>query len=205
MHTLGPPLEGAALANRIAGRELTGEHRWDEVWDGEWFMPPSPNRRHQDLESALEDYLRRRWARPRGGKVYHQINVAPPGGWPERNFRIPDLVLLTPARFEIDKDEYFEGAPEVVVEIHSPGHQAHSKLPFYAALGVPEAWVIDRDSRHPEIFRLEGTAYAPAAHDADGWVFSNATGIELRADAARGKLSMRLRGDEATREELPED
>jgi Uma2 family endonuclease len=60
--------------------------------------------------------------------------VAPPGGWPD-NHRIPDLVLLTPARFAIDRNEYFEGAPDVVVEIRSPGDESYEKRDFYAALG----------------------------------------------------------------------
>ena len=40
--------------------------------------------------------------------------------WPN-NYRIPDLVLLTPERFDIDCNEYFDGGPDAVVEIRSPG------------------------------------------------------------------------------------
>jgi Uma2 family endonuclease len=187
----------------LAWRKRTGADMWDEMWEGVLHMAPMPNREHQDLEWAMETYLRLRWARPQGTRVYHNINVASPGGWPN-NYRIPDLVLLTPERFGIDRNEYFEGAPEVVVEIRSPGDESYDKLEFYAQLGVPEVWIIDRDRKTPEIHTLRAGHYTPQATGADGWVLSPVTGIELRAGSP-GKLAMRLAGDESTREDLPED
>jgi Uma2 family endonuclease len=193
-----------ALPDVLAMRKRTGADQWDEVWEGVLHMPPAPNRFHQDLEGSLETYLRFRWARPRGAKVYHQINLAAPGGWPEKNYRIPDLLLLTPERFSIDHNEYFEGAPDVVVEIHSPGDEAYEKLPFYAALGVPEAWIIDRDTKEPEIYLLKRGQYKKQSAAKSGWVRSPGTGIELRVGLP-GKLAVRLAGDDTTREDLPED
>lgn len=72
------------------------------------------------MRAVMPEVPRLRRARPHGAKVYHQINLCPPGGWPD-NYRIPDLVLLTPARFSIDRNAYFEGASDAVVEICSPG------------------------------------------------------------------------------------
>ena len=187
----------------LAWRKRTGADRRDEMWEGVLHMAPSPNREHQDLEGTMETYLRLRWARPRGARVYHQINVCPPGGWPN-NYRIPDLVLLTPARFAIDHNEYFEGAPDVVVELRSPGDESYEKLGFYASLGVPEVWIIQRDSKEPEIYTLQGNDYVLQPANTAGWVLSAVTGIELRAGVP-GKLAMRLAGDESTREDLPED
>ena len=77
----------------LAWRKRTGADRWDEMWEGVLHMPPMPNSGQQDLEWALETFLRTRWARRLGAKVFHQINVASPGGWPD-DWRIPDLVLL---------------------------------------------------------------------------------------------------------------
>jgi Uma2 family endonuclease len=173
------------------------------MWEGVLHMPPMPNREHQELEWALETYLRLRWARPRKAKVYHNINVASPGRWPN-DYRIPDLVLVSPERFGIDRNEYFEGAPDVVVEIRSPGDETYEKLQFYAQLGVPGAWVIDRDNKTPEIYVLHAGRYERRAADADGWVRSPLTRIELRIGKP-GKLAIRLAGDEGTCEDLPED
>ncbi|MCZ6795223.1 MAG: Uma2 family endonuclease, partial [Planctomycetota bacterium] len=103
----------------LAWRSRTGADRWDENWEGVLHMPPMPNRDHQNFEWSLETYLRLRWARPQGCKVFHQINLSSLGGWPD-DYRIPDLVLLTPDRFDVDRNEYFEGPPSAVVEIRSP-------------------------------------------------------------------------------------
>ncbi|HZV05493.1 MAG TPA: Uma2 family endonuclease [Gemmataceae bacterium] len=183
-------------------RKKTGADQWDEMWDGVLHMPPAPNRGHQDLEFCLESYLRSYWAPTCEGKVYHQINVAAIGGWPD-NYRIPDLVLLLPQRFAIDRNEYFEGAPDVVVEIHSPGDEAYEKLPFYGDLGVPEVWIIHRDTREPEIHVLKRNRYKKQPASAQGWIRSPHLKIEMAG--ANGKLAVRLAGDDSTRQELPLD
>jgi Uma2 family endonuclease len=183
-------------------RKKTGADQWDEMWEGVLHMPPAPNRGHQDLEGSLESYLRFYWAPTCQGKVYHQINLAAIGGWPD-NYRIPDLVLLLPQRFAIDRNEYFEGPPDVVVEIHSPGDEAYEKLPFYRDLGVPEVWIIHRDTREPEIYVLKRNRYKKQSATAHGWVRSPHLRIEMAS--AKGKLAVRLTGDDATRQDLPPD
>jgi Uma2 family endonuclease len=187
----------------LAWRKRTGADMWDEMWEGVLHMAPAPNRAHQDFEGALETYLRLHWARPHGHRVYHNVNLALPGGWPD-DYRIPDLLLLTPARFGIDHNEYFEGAPDVVVEIRSPGDESYEKLTFYAQLGVPEVWLIDRDSKSPTIHVLQAGAYVLQTANVEGWFLSAATGIELQVGRP-GKLVLRLAGDDSTREEVPED
>jgi Uma2 family endonuclease len=183
-------------------RKRTGADRRDEMWEGVLHVPPMPNRSHQDLEGGMEAFLRRHLKR-RKIKVYHQINLTSPRGWPN-NYRIPDLLLVGPARAAIDFDEYFEGAPDVVVEIQSPGDETEGKIPFYASLGVPEVWVIHRDTKEPRVLLLKGGLYEPQPPGAGGWVVSPFAGIEMRA-AATGKLALRVVGYETTVEELPED
>jgi hypothetical protein len=55
----------------LAWRKHTGADQWDEMWDGVLHMVPCPNCDHQDLEGALETWLRTWWAARTGGKVYH--------------------------------------------------------------------------------------------------------------------------------------
>jgi Uma2 family endonuclease len=190
-------------ADVLAFRKRTGLDQYDEMWDGVLHMPSAPNREHQDLEGALETYLRIFWGPPRQAKVYHQINVAPVGGWPD-NYRIPDLIMLLPERFAIDLDTYFEGAPTAVVEIHSPGDEAYDKLPFYARLGVPEVWIIHRDTREPEIHVLRGSKYRKQRANGAGWIKGPQTQVELM-QARPGRLAVRIGGDDSTRRELPEE
>ena len=182
-------------------RKRTGADRYDEMWNGVLHIMPSPNNEHQDLEGSLESYLRLHWARPQGAKVYHQVNLSPVGGWPD-DYRIPDLLLLTRANARLNRREYFEGAVDAVVEIHSPDDETYEKLPFYEELGVPEAWVIHRDTKEPEVYLLKSGRYRKQRL-AGGWMRSPLTGMETRADG-RGKLVIRRAGDDASRAELPE-
>ncbi len=187
----------------VQWRKRTGADQWDEMWEGVLHMPPSPSRSHQELEGTLETWLRIHWARPRGNKVFHQINVAAIGGWQD-DYRIPDLVLLTPDRFHIDRNEYFEGAPTAVVEIHGPGDEAYGKLSFYAKLGVPETWIIHRDTRVPEVYLLKGGHYEKQPARTDAWIQSPATGIELRAESGP-KLAVRIIGNPESLRLLPDE
>lgn len=163
-----------------------------------------PNTMHQDFEGALAAYLRYEWARPLGSRVYQQINLCPPNepDW-TLNYRVPDILLLTPAQFGIDQGTHFAGAPLVVVEIHSPGDETYEKFPFYAGLGVPEVWVFDRDSRAPEIHVLAAGSYQLQPPGADGWHRSQAAGVEFR-QTQPARVWVRIGGDDATAEELPE-
>lgn len=181
-------------------RRRTGAEQWDEMWEGVLHMAPSPNREHQDFEFELEAWLRRNWAEPNNCRVYHQINVAEPGTWPN-NYRVPDLVLLTPARFDIDRNEYFEGGPEGVVEIRSPDDETYEKFDFYAKVNVLEVWVIDRDSRRPEIYRLKDGSYQRCEPDLDGWVRSGLCDAELRL--AGDELEIRIVGKDESKATLP--
>ena len=182
-------------------RKQTGADRWDEMWEGVLHMAPVPNRSHQDFQWALETWLRNHWGEPGANRVYHEINVASVGGWPD-DYRVPDLVLLTPDRFDIDHNEYFEGAPAVVVEIRSPDDESYEKLPFYAKLGVPEVWVIDRDRRTPEVYVLASGDYAEQTPDKEGWVASALCGIQMRSDPS-GRLEIQLAANPQTRRLLP--
>jgi Uma2 family endonuclease len=179
------------------------EDRWDEMWDGVLHMPPLPNLEQQELEGSLETYLRQRWAPGRKAKVYHQVVVAPANGWPN-NYRVPDLVLLLPEGLAIDRQQYLEGGPDAVIEIQSPGDESYEKLPFYAAVGVSEVWIIQRDTKEPEIHLLKRGRYKELTVQTDGWLRSPATGLEMRVGRP-GKLAVRLEGDEASRQELPPD
>ncbi len=185
----------------VALRKRTGADRWDEMWEGILHMGPAPNLEHQGFRAALGDYLRHRWARPMRGTVYEEVNVATVGGWPD-DYRIPDLALVTPRSAAAPRGEYLEGAPDVVIEIESPGDESREKLGFYAALGVPEVWIIHRDKKTPEVHVLTRGRYRKKSAGRDGWIASAVTGLELRPGKA-GKLAIRLAGDDSTREDLP--
>lgn len=181
--------------------------QWDEMWNGVLHMPPMANRLHQNIAKELMIYLDRHWEKPGRGRVNQEVNLTTPedeAAW-TLNYRIPDLVLLDPPRFGIDKIEYMVGAPLVVVEIASPGDETYDKFPFYACLGVPEVWVVHRDSRTPEIHILSpARTYHLTTPGDGGWLRSPGTGVEFR-QTQPGKLCIRIGGDESTAAELPEN
>jgi Uma2 family endonuclease len=187
-------------------RKNSDAAQWDEMWDGVLHMPPMPNGMHQDFALDLASYLKRHWAKPRGGRVRQEVNLTAPEDedhW-THNYRIPDLVLVDRVRLGIDKNEYMAGAPLVVVEIKSPGDETYDKFPFYAGLGVSEVWVFDRDTRTPELYSLgPGPAYQPIPASPDGWVRSPASGVEFRPGGPR-QVTARIAGDDRTTAELPD-
>lgn len=174
----------------LAWRRRTGADAFDETWEGVLHMTPCPSRSHQDLVAELLLWLRKHWADPHASRVHLQLNVAEAGAWPD-NYRIPDLVLLTPQRFAIDRDLYLDGGPDVVVEVRSPNDETYEKLAFYAKVGVREAWVVDRDTKRPEVYELRDGELRPVATAADGWLSSAATGVQLRV-SPEGKLRLRV-------------
>ncbi|MFO7903268.1 MAG: Uma2 family endonuclease [Pirellulaceae bacterium] len=182
-------------------RRRTGADRYDEMWNGDLHMAPTPNRDHQELAGHLWNWLREHCTQPGGNRVDPPRNVASVGGWP-RDFRIPDVVLLTPDRLELDRNEYIEGPPAVVVEVRSPGDETYEKLSFYAALGVPEVWIVDRDSKQPQVHVLGEGDYTLQPADAHGWTPSPATAVRLRPEG--GKLAVQLGDDGGTKRLLPE-
>jgi Uma2 family endonuclease len=198
MSTVTPDL----LSQDPAWRRRTGNDKFDEMWEGVLHMTPAPKRSHQNFQWTLETWLRSFWTSPAGNRVFHDVNITSRGGWPD-DYRVPDLVLLTSDCRAVDYDTYIEGAPTVVVEIRSPGDEAMEKLPFYARLGVPEVWLIDRDTRQPEVLVLQAGQYRQQMPATDGWLESAATGVRLRGEGDN-RLAMQLAGNDATRQLLPE-
>jgi Uma2 family endonuclease len=185
----------------LALRKRTGADQWDEMWEGVLHMTPAPNFDHQQFQCALTTWLETHWAQPNGHLVCPQVNVAAVGGWPD-DYRIPDVVLLGKDRFHINHNEYLEGPPTAVVEIHSPGDEAYEKLDFYADLGVPEVWIIDRDAKTPAVYLLRAGRYDELSPDDDGWLHSPATGARMRVEAGP-RLGIQMGDDASTHRLLP--
>lgn len=76
--------------------------------------------------------------------------------------RVPDLLFVSRRQLGSIRSTYFDGAPELVIEIVSPDSEARDwreKYLEYQAAGVREYWVIDPNSEHMEVYRLVGKAY----------------------------------------------
>jgi len=128
-----------------------------ELIDGEHFVTPSPNTRHQTISGSLYGLLWT-WLRGRGlGRLF-----CAPFDVVFSNFDVvePDLLFVSKAReSEVLTKAHVRGAPNLVVEIGSPSTRQRDetiKRRLYERFGVGEYWVID-----PELGRI--AVYRPGA------------------------------------------
>ncbi|MGN6694741.1 MAG: Uma2 family endonuclease [Aquihabitans sp.] len=126
----------------LAERKRRGLDRYDEVWNGVLHMNPSPIPRHAHVAVVLFRALDA-LAADAGFSVLWEQNLIPPHepGW--NDYRIPDLIVFGP---DVEADRGIQGAPELVVEIGSPGDESFQKLPFYEEIGAREVLIIERDT-----------------------------------------------------------
>ncbi len=72
--------------------------------------------------------------------------------------RVPDLAVFETSTI-VERDGYIHSAPQLVVEVLSPGNtrrEREEKLGDYAAIGVPEVWVVSPEGQTIEVLYLEG-------------------------------------------------
>jgi Uma2 family endonuclease len=164
----------------LAWRKTTGIHRWDEVWDGVWYMTPAPTFEHQRIIDEMIIFLKPH-LRARGrGLLVARINVLQHAqGW--KNYRIPDLTFVATGREHILHEDGVRAAgPDAVIEIRSPGDDTYEKLSFYAAIGTREVVIVDRETKQVEIRRLAGDDLAMTQPDTDGWLMSETMTVRFR-------------------------
>src|SRR2546421_3132330 len=82
--------QGAAM---IEERKRRGIDRYDEVWEGMYVMPSSPNADHQELVDDLGDILTEVVKRTGRGKKYPGMNISDRHPNWKDNYRIPDIVV----------------------------------------------------------------------------------------------------------------
>jgi Uma2 family endonuclease len=89
-----------------------------------------------------------------------------------------------------------------VIEIRSPEDETYEKLPFYAALGIRDVIVVDRDTKRPEIYRLAGAQYVALQTDADGWLLSETMTVKFGAVDGQPRLRVEDARDPAVHTEI---
>jgi Uma2 family endonuclease len=125
-----------------------------ELIDGEHYVTPSPNTKHQRVSgnlflmigSWLEEH-------PIGRMFYAPYDVV------FSNFDVvePDLLYLSNERMaEVVTPQHVRGAPEIVIEIGSPGTRKRDetiKKRLYERSGVSEYWVLDPELDVVRLYR----------------------------------------------------
>jgi Uma2 family endonuclease len=84
---------------------------------------------------------------------------------------IPDIVFIRHDRLHIVGPKTIDAAPDLVVEILSPGTRQRDltvKRDLYARFGVREYWIVDPDRRTVEVLELVGNSFQPVPLREDG-------------------------------------
>lgn len=133
-----------------------------QVVEGDLIMSPSPTLYHQRIAGRIFYLISTYLAKNRVGEAF----IAPLDVFlTEVNIYQPDVAFVSNQRSSIIKAEGLEGAPDLVVEILSPGTaklDKGSKRKIYARTGVRELWLVDPDAKQIQVFELALDPDTPA-------------------------------------------
>ncbi|MDA8333434.1 MAG: Uma2 family endonuclease [Peptococcaceae bacterium] len=151
--------------------EWGDEDTWAEWVDGEVIVLSPATTFHQKVKIFLVELMGVFARRYQSGDV---LDAPFAVRLPERLRRVrePDIIFVRREQVSRLKKAFFEGGPDVVVEIVSPDSRTRDrrdKYGEYEAAEVGEYWLIDPERRKAEFFRLgaDGRFY-PETLDAQG-------------------------------------
>lgn len=143
------------LEERIrAQRAEWGGDRYDEVWEGTYMMTPLPNLEHGEIQMALGIVFRAALGFSHPAKIYPGVNVSDRADDWTKNYRCPDVAVVFPGSIAQQREAYFLGGPDFVVEITSPYDRSRDKTAFYGQVGVRELLLVDRNPWALELYQL---------------------------------------------------
>ncbi len=134
-----------------------------EIIDGDHYVTPSPNTKHQtvslNLTVLVATYLKHH---PIGAVFTAPFDVV----FSDFSVVEPDLLYISRERANILTDQHVRGAPDLVVEILSPGTRKTdevTKRKLYERFDVQEYWVVDPELETIKVYRRGDGGFARAA------------------------------------------
>jgi len=123
-----------------------------EVINGELIMVAAPNTIHQNIIIKIiyeiEGYLRKQ----KMGKIF----CAPTDiKFNDTNVVQPDILFISQDRLNIITENNIVGAPDLIMEILSPGtayYDLLEKKELYEQCGVKEYWIVDPKKQRVDIY-----------------------------------------------------
>ena len=131
------------------------ENRY-ELMEGELIVSRAPSLTHQRVLGNLLNVFKNYLAQNPAGEVFATPGVI----FDELNSAIPDIAFVSRERGAlIASGERITGAPELMVEIVSPGSENARrdrvvKRQVYGKHGVLEYWIVDPENRTVEVYRV---------------------------------------------------
>jgi Uma2 family endonuclease len=135
-----------------------------ELIDGEHYVTPSPNTKHQAVSGNLH-FVIRAWLEqhPVGRVFYAPFDIV----FTQFDVVEPDLLYMSNERAaEILTSKHVTGAPEIVVEIGSPGTRKRDetiKRRLYERSGVTEYWIVDPELDIVRLYRRQPRGFGRPA------------------------------------------
>jgi Uma2 family endonuclease len=127
-----------------------------EIINGELYMVPAPTLGHQDTIGEFYFTIKSFLQTNPLGKIY----LAPTDiVFSEIDVLQPDLIFVSKGKFDILTRENIQGAPDLVIEVLSPGTEKRDrtiKLKAYSKFGVKEYWMANDERETAEIWRRKG-------------------------------------------------
>ena len=154
---------------------LSGGKQFSEWKDGEIIEMSPPSIRHQHLSAFLLTVMRLYANKHAAGVV-----LSAPAAMKLRRqkaAREPDIFFLATERAKLLKQNYLDGAADLIVEIISPesvGRDRGEKFVEYEAAGVREYWLIDPEREQAEFYQLAENGRYRLMALGDGEVFRSA-------------------------------
>jgi Uma2 family endonuclease len=134
-----------------------------ELIDGEHYVTPSPNIRHQRILGNIYAFIVV-WLQmhPIGEVFFAPVDIV----LTSVDVVEPDLLYFSNERAgQILTTQNLQGAPELVVEVASPGTRGRDetiKRRLYERSSVAEYWIVDPEVDVVRVYRLEGEAFGRA-------------------------------------------
>ena len=135
-----------------------------ELIDGEHYVTPSPNTKHQTIVTNLAVLLGSHLRQHRTGRLF-----TAPFDVVFSDFDVvePDLLFVSKARqHDVLTAKHVRGAPDLVVEIGSPSTRRRDetiKRRLYERFGVSEYWVVDPELDEGRVYRRAGDRFERVA------------------------------------------
>ena len=126
---------------------------------GELIIRPTPTPYHQRISRRIEFLLIQYVEGNNLGEVFDSpIDVY----FEQTETYQPDVIFISKERLDIIKETRLEGAPDLVIEILSPGtayYDLRKKFKIYEKYRVKEYWIIDPEEKNIEVYVNKGNRF----------------------------------------------
>ena len=134
-----------------------------EIIDGEHYVTPSPNIKHQRVAGNLHALL---WLHLKGHSLGSVFTAPLDVVLSDLDVVEPDLLYISHERASVLTAQHVRGAPDLVVEILSPGTRRVDEITkrrLYERSNVREYWVVDPELDTIKIYRRAEESFVRVA------------------------------------------